>query len=748
MDQREPRGAVEFPRAPLATGGIRRAAVVRRLSTVADDVSLVLVVAPPGYGKTTAVSQWARTTRSQVAWVDVSQEHAGRQRLVKDLAVALLRIGPLGDVLGGLAASPRDIPPEEAAERLASAAAAVGVPVTIVLDDLHLLKHRPALDLVLAVAVRLAPGSRIVAIADREPRLQIGRLRSEGRCLDIGPEDLAFSREETAALLAADVRLGHVDAEAVDDLHARTEGWPAGLHLATLVLPTPRGSPEQISEQMRGIRGTSRYIADYFRETVLARLSVDTVRFLMRTAVLDRICAPLCDAVLGTSGSAAWLDELGALGLFLVPLDEHGEWFRYQRLFAEMLRGELRRREPGEDARVLRAASLWYESQDRPGEAIRHAIAAGDALFTARMIAAHTHELHSRGRMAQVRQWLEGLDWRILELYPPVAVSAVWAWALTGEAPRARRALRLAEESSFDGVMPDDSASLTSATTIARAALAPDGVDAMLTDAARAVALEPPGSPWHTLARVLEGEARLLTGSTREANLAFERAAAYGREKQRPGVSLALALRSLTAAADGDWSTAATCADEAHRLVIDQLRASMTSIAAHAAVAQVRLHRGDTQEALHQLRDAERLYRDAPPIAFPWLSVQLAVVLGRLFAALGSVPAAERKLTDARRSLALLPTQGVLPGLVEDFAAELEAGDGEGDPVEAFGLTSAELRVLRRLPTHHTLGEIGDELVVSRNTVKSQVAAIYRKLDVANRAEAVRRAHEVGLLDG
>ena len=174
----------------------------------------------------------------------------------------------------------------------------------------------------------------------------------------------------------------------------------------------------------------------------------------------------------------------------------------------------------------------------------------------------------------------------------------------------------------------------------------------------------------------------------------------------------------------------------------------MTSIAPHAASAQVRLHRGDTQEALHELREADRLYRDAPPVAFPWLTVQLAVLLGRLFAAVGSVAAAERKLTDARRSLALLPTQGVLPALVESFAAELGAGVGEDHPVDPLGLTTAELRVLRRLPTHYTLGEIGAELVVSRNTVKSQVAAIYRKLEVANRAEAVRRAHEVGLLEG
>jgi LuxR family maltose regulon positive regulatory protein len=271
----------------------------------------------------------------------------------------------------------------------------------------------------------------------------------------------------------------------------------------------------------------------------------------------------------------------------------------------------------------------------------------------------------------------------------------------------------------------------------------------MLADALQAVALEPPGSPWHTLARLLEGAAQLLAGSVPEANQAFEDAARAGGTLQRPGASFALGMRALTAAADGDWGTSATCVAAAQRLLGDSLLGSMTSIAVYAADAQVALHRGNTRRALYQLREAERLYRIPSPAAFPWLAVQMAVVLGRLEVALGGdVVAAEDKLADARRTLALLPTQGVLHDQVEAFAAQLESGSGEGGTDEEAGLTTAELRVLRLLPTHHTLGEIGEELVVSRNTVKSQVAAIYRKLDVANRAEAVRRAQELGLLRG
>ena len=205
-------------------------------------------------------------------------------------------------------------------------------------------------------------------------------------------------------------------------------------------------------------------------------------------------------------------------------------------------------------------------------------------------------------------------------------------------------------------------------------------------------------------------------------------------------------MRALTAASDGDWTTGAGCAQEAQRLVGDSLTGSMGSIAVFAADAQVALHRGNTRRALFQLRQAERLYRDPSPCAFPWLAVHIAIVLGRLQLALDDVPAAEDKLAEARRSLVLLPTQGVLWAQVEAFGKQLESGAGDRVGEVEAGLTAAELRVLRLLPTHYTLGEIGDELVVSRNTIKSQVAAIYRKLDVATRAEAVRRAQETGLL--
>jgi LuxR family maltose regulon positive regulatory protein len=687
------------------------------------------------------VEQWAGTWPGPVAWLRITPEHRDGKRLVKDLALSLLRVGAPGDVLRGLLASPGDELPAGSAARLAAAVRAMGTPVTVVLDDLHLLRTRASLDLVLGLALRMPRGSRIVVIGDRHPSLSVGRLRNEGRCLELGPEDLAFSRDEAAQLL--DSAGLHLRAEAVDQLVRNTAGWPVGLHLATLALATRPDTSVALAE----LDGINRYLVDYFREEVLAQLSVETVRFLMRTAVLERMSAPLCDAVLGASGSAAWLEEVRALGLFVVPLDDQEEWFRYHPLFAEMLRGELRRREPGEDLRILLAASLWFEAHGLLDEAIGYAIAGKGPLIAARLLVANSQQLHSHGGIGIAREWLERLDEDVLERYPPLAVMAVWVWALTGDAPRARRALGIAERSVFDEPMPDGSASLASAVARARATLAPDGVDGMIEDAERAVRLESRGSHWYTMATLLLGVARMLGGEREEAAQAFAQAARWGRAEQRPDASFALGLHALMAADAGDWVTAIVCARDARQLVDSaNLWADLTSIPAYAAAARVALHRGETQQALRDWREALRLYHDPSPTALPWLAVLIAGVLGRLVLELGDAPGAEQLLTEARRHLTALPTPGLLGSQVDALATVVESGSRRDEVADAAGLTKAEVRVLRLLPTHYSLGEIADDLLVTRNTVKSQVAAIYRKLDVANRAEAVRRAQELGLL--
>jgi LuxR family maltose regulon positive regulatory protein len=700
-------------------------------------VRLILVVAPPGYGKTTLISQWAEVEDRRFGWLRLDEADNDPATMVGGLAAAA-RDDWRADELASVLAPAKEGRPAEAVDELIRLLAHVDQMV-LVLDDLHVIRRSAALQVVMALAARLPAGWLITGISQRPLRMQLGRLRSQGRLVELGPTDLAFRPDEAADLLR---KLG-VDLPDPDvrKILAHSEGWPAGVYLAGLAI----AARPDAAAAAREMTGGSRYIVDYFLEEVLGRQSAQTVRFLLRTAVLDRVCGSLCDAVLDTTGSAAWLIEIQQLNLFIVPEDDKGEWYRYHQLFAEMLQSELRRRQPGEELRIWRRASAWYEQQGQPDQAIRYALAGQDQAAAARLITAYTQRLHSEGHLAQVREWLDALDDDVLPAYPPLAAMAAWVWALTGDAPRALWALRIAESADYDGAMPDGSASLESAVRRARAGLAPHGVEAMRADAEHAVLLEPPGSPWHTMAALLLGSACLLLGDRDEAVAQLERAARAGLNAAGPGSSFALAQRSLLAADENDWPTAASCAYDARDLVMSAgLQTALTSLPVSVAAATVALHQGNVQAARIDASVALRLYRRPSPVAFPWLAAEMAIRLSRLLLELGDHAAAERQATDAGRYLPLLGTT-ILGEQLRHLLADLDRLRPRTG-AEGTMLTAAELRILSLLPTHLSLTEIARQLVISRNTAKTQVAAIYRKLDATNRTEAIRRATDLGLL--
>jgi LuxR family maltose regulon positive regulatory protein len=696
------------------------------------------MVAPPGYGKTTALAQWAEVDDRRFGWVRIDDSDNDPARMLEHITDA---IGSdlHADAVASVLVAARAGRSTEAAEHLARLLSAVE-PKVLVLDDLHVIRRSAALQIVVILASSLPAGWLIAAAGQRRPRMRLGRLRSQGRLAEFGPADLAFDPQEAEDLLRRlNVTVAGPEARRIV---APTEGWPAGVYLAALSMASssdPPGDPGEIT-------GTNRYIADYFLDEVLARQSAQMVRFLLRTSVLDRVSGPLCDAVLDTTGSGAWLREIEGLNLFIIPEDDRGEWYRYHRLFAEMLRSELRRREPEADSRIRRRAAHWFEAHGRPDEAVRYALAADDQSNAARLITAYTQRFNSEGRIRQVREWLDALDERALQEYPPLAAMATWIWALNGDAPRALWALRIAESSSYEGPMPDGSVSLESAVRRARAGLAPQGLEDMRLDAEVAMRLEPPGSGWHTMAALLHGTACMLLGRRAEAAGSLERAGQLGRNDAAPGASFAVSERALLAADEADWSTAAACARDARDIVESAgLQTALTSLPVYVASATVALHEGNARVAGIDTAVAMRLYRRPSPAAFPWLGAQMAIRLGGLLLSLGDHSGARLRATEAGRQLSLLDSSTPLQDQHRKLLADLDRGNaatGNGTV-----LTGAELRLLPLLPTHLSLGEIAAQLVVSRNTVKTQVASIYRKLAAGNRAEAVRRATELGLLD-
>jgi LuxR family transcriptional regulator, maltose regulon positive regulatory protein len=323
-----------------------------------------------------------RAPGSPGGWVSVDRRDNDPVVLLTYIAAALDRVEPVDPgVFQALTSSGVSVA-GTAVPRFVSAVSTMTDPVALVLDHVELLENPACLDAVAELAFGLPAGSRLALASRRTPALPVALLRAQGQLMEVGVEELAMDAREASALLeAADVELS--DAE-MTELIGRTEGWPVGLCLAALALKAG-GSPGGTG---LSFTGDDRFIADYLHAELLAQLPVELVTFLTRNAVLERMCGPLCDAVLDTTGSGEVLASLQGSNLLLVALDRRREWYRYHHLFGELLVAELERREPHLVPELHGRAASWYEANGLPEVAIDHAQAAGDADRVARLVGA------------------------------------------------------------------------------------------------------------------------------------------------------------------------------------------------------------------------------------------------------------------------------------------------------------------------------------------------------------------------
>jgi LuxR family transcriptional regulator, maltose regulon positive regulatory protein len=702
-------------------GDVSRTGLVNRLR-VTSSRPVAALVAPAGYGKTTLLAQWAHRDRRRFAWVSVDERDNDPLTLLRHLAVALDRIEPLGAAVMEALAEPEEPAWTAAVPRLASAVAALSCRSVIVLDDAHILRRGDSSKAIVAVAEHVPAGSMLVLAGRTEPQMPIAALRAEGRLLEIGAAELALTPHDAHLLLRA------AGADVTEDeagrLAERTEGWPAGLALAALSLRDLNGDRYELT-------GDDRYVSEYFRSEYLSRLSRPRLTFLRRTSVLEKMSGPLCDAVLEATDTASELESLASQ--LLVTLDSQGSWYRYHRLFRELLRSELDKHEPNLAPELHRRAADWFEVHGEPESELEHAGAAGDTARVARIIVSIALPAYSRGRAAAVEGWLEQFDDdALLAGYPAVAAQGAWIHALRGRAPEADRWLAAAEGSDADGPA-----------AVTRAAMCKAGVRRMLADAEAALAALPENSHWRPLALLLAGIALLLSEENDRA-VRFLRDAAG--EAERLGLTetlvVALAERSLLAEAEGDQAEGRHLA-LLTRDHLEKLDGYPTTSIALAVSARALLQKGRYDEARSYLAKACAL---TPLLtAAPWLAVQARLELARVHLTLRDDGAARGLLSEAGAILRTQPDLGTLAAQATDLRRELrkipEHGNGKS------GLTRAELRLLPLLATHLSFREIGERLFVSRNTIKTQAISTYRKLGVSSRSDAIDRAAELGLVD-
>ncbi len=417
---------------------------------------LSLISAPAGFGKTTLAGEWAAGCGRAVAWLSLDEGDNDPARFLAYLVAALQTVAAhIGKGALGMLQSPQPPPPEAVLTALLNEIAALPGDFVLVLDDYHVIDAGPV-DQALAFLIEGMPPHMHLVIATREdPPLPLPRLRARGQLSELRAADLRFTLPEAAGFLNQVMGLD-LSPEDIAALEARTEGWIAGLQLAAISLQ----GYEDSASFIQSFTGSHHFVLDYLLEEVLGRQPASTQAFLLRTSILERLCGPLCDAVLlAPPGSGQeTLEYLERANLFIVPLDNQRRWYRYHHLFADLLRQRLQQSAAasawdegrGGDANSIvaeyhRRASQWYEEDGLEIEAFHHAAAANDVATAERLIEGKGMPLHFRGAVVPVLRWLESLPTTVLDAYPSLWTAYASVLLVTGQGRGVEGKLQAAE---------------------------------------------------------------------------------------------------------------------------------------------------------------------------------------------------------------------------------------------------------------------------------------------------------------
>ncbi len=694
---------------------INRRRLVELLSG-ALEARLVLLSAPPGFGKTTTLIDWLAASDFRSSWISLDEADNDPVRFLRYLWAGVAKLATDGAI-----PTPEGAPATDAlevVEALATLLAERSEPSVMVLDDYHLITAPPVQRAVRHLLERLPPQAHLVIATRADPALPLARLRARGELLEVRADDLRFTVDEARSFFAGRMGLA-LSEEDVETLVARTEGWPAVLQLAGLSLAGRADVPSHV----RDFAATHRFVLDYVVEEVLAELPPDTQRFLLRTSILERLSGPLCDAVTGEPGGQGRLEELDRANLLIVPLDDERRWYRYHALFAEILRTRLATLRPDELAGLHARASAWHEEQGDDDEAIRHALRSGDLERTSRIVAVASGRHVNAGELSTVRRWLDALPPEVVRDHAQLSASYAWCLILVGGS---------------------------------------DGVAERLADAERALAGGRDGGPamrpgiptqlamLHSQLAGLEGDHATAIAQARRAGELVPTGLPADAEATLHGVATVLLALALMRAGDLDGAA------EAYEAGLPDLRAGGNVMALGRGIADlagIALAQGDPARALRRC-ESELTRGDGGPSAAETASVWAAMARAR--AELGQAGLADAA---ARRALELATRTGDAPsarsaqttlarigpllrGSAAPSRSSLQAG--HGGPIEA--LTDREIEVLRLVALGRANSQVATELFVTVGTVKSHLHTISGKLGATNRVEAVARGRELGLL--
>lgn len=698
-------------------------------AAVADRVPLVLVSAPAGSGKSTLAAAWARAHAEPVAWLQLEESDADPARFWVSVVAAIGRVLPdvaarVGPAVTGSSGAAGVVVPA-----LVNELSTATVRLVVVLDDYHLVDAAHVHEALERLVDLSPPQLTVVMVTRIDPPFRLGRMRVRGRLREIRAADLRFDVSEAASLLGP--AAGSVDAQQLGALCERTEGWAAGLVLAGLSLERSADAGRFVD----AFRGDDHLVAGYLTDELLAALDGDERRRMVEAAVLHRLSGPLLDAVTGSDDGAKWLADLAARNQLVIRLDTNGQWYRYHHLFRDLLLLEASRSFPERLPDLHRRAAAWFETAGYPAAAVDHLLAAGERERAMHLMRVVGPDLLGTGRLRTLRSLLDRLaDGG--ELDALCCVLSGWYHYLTGDYDAAQHLLDHGL-----AILPPDLPAMRAMPLRINLALGKGDVGTALAGA-REVMAAGDLAGWPSELATATGAALAWGGSPDEARAALGVAMVRTTDEKR----VTAHAMALVAAAIVEFERAGHDAAAAAQRALDHAAANGLG-EYHGIAPAVAIRAATGERGAARVADAERAVTLARRAATLLGLVFVLTVAGDVLLQEGDERGRDL-LAEARSTLPRCADPGITRPLLDRATARHRLGGPA--PAAAPGmverLTERELAVLRYLPSALSLPEIARELYVSPNTVKTQCAAIYRKLTVSNRAAAVQAARQHGLL--